>query len=186
MAGVSTTAQLHCAICIEKFVSIWKLLELKLFVTRKYSYYVTYAVVVACFIIPVSYCSILIKFGVLPDVNFDPLKVTCIYDFDVPFFLTVEISFLVVEVLTITNILILIKVRKLNAARRQQQLQAVRTVLLTIGVYYLCTSPVGAYMVCSVAYDIPSIPIFKFFAHYLILSNSIANFLIYLGGLPRF
>ena len=121
-------------------------------------------------------------------VNFDPVEVTFIYDFDKPFLLTIGISFLicplVVEVLT--NILILIKVRKLRAARRQQQLQAVRTVLLTIGVYYLCTSPVGAYMVCSVAYDIPSIPIFKFFAHYLILSNSIVNFLIYLGGLPRF
>ena len=117
-----------------------------------------YDVVLACFIIPVSYRSILIQFEVLPQVNFDPVKVTCIYDSDVPFFLTVEISFLVVEVLT--NVLILIKVRKLRAARRQQQLQAVTTVLLTIGVYYLCTSPDGAYMVCSVVYDIPSIPIF--------------------------
>ena len=111
--------------------------------------------------------------------NFDPVKVTCIYDSDVPFFLTVELSFLVVEVLK--NIRILIR-----AARRQQQLQAVTTVLLTVGAYYQCTSPVGAYMVCSVAYDIPSIPIFKFVAHYLILYNSIVNFLIYLGGLPRF
>ena len=117
LAEVSTTEQLHCAICIEKFVSIWKLHEHKLFVTRKYSYYVFYAVVMACFNIPVSYCSILIQLGVLLHVNFDPVEVTFIYDFDKPFLLTIGISFLicplVVEVLT--NILILIKVRKLRA-----------------------------------------------------------------------
>ena len=62
LAEVSTTAQLHCAICIEKFVSIWKPPELKLFVTREYSHCVAYAVVVACAIIPVSYCSILIQY----------------------------------------------------------------------------------------------------------------------------
>ena len=185
-AGVSTTALLHCAICIEKCVSIWKPLEHKLFVTRKYSYYVLYAVVIACFIIPVSYCSILIRFGVLPHVNFDPVKVICIPEFDIPFFLTVGIPFLVcplvVEVLT--NILILIKVRKLRGARRQQQLRAVTTVLLTVGVYYLCTCPTGVYMVCSAVYEIP--PIFKFVVHYMIISNSIVNFWIYLGCLPRF
>ena len=188
VGGLSTTMWLHCAICIEKCVSIIRPLEHRLFLQKEYSHRVAYAVIVVCMFFPDGYLLALVYSGVLTHADFDPHAVFCLYDVNMKFLFTAGNLFLTSSLIVelVTNVLILRQVLKSTIQRKKRILRTIRTVLITLGAYYLCTGPVAVGMVWRTTADKPPPPGLRFAGCYFLLSNSCVNFFIYLSSMPRF
>ena len=100
---------------------------------------------------------------------------------------SIYILFFVIPLTTelVTHALILRQIRKLDARRKKSTMKAYKTVMLTVGVYYLCTVPLSITLAARAAFI--DIPIFiEYAANEALLFNSAVNFWIYLTTLPRF
>ena len=188
MGGISTTVWLHCAICIEKCVFITRPLQHRLFLQKEYSNRVAYGVIAVCMFFPSGYTFALVYSGVLRHADFDALSVVCLFDFNMKFLLTVGNVFLTSSLIVqlVTYALILRQVSISAIQRKKRIFCAIKTVLRTLGAYYMCIGPAAVFMVWSAASDNAPPPEFKFAAYYIILSNSCVNFFIYLSSMPRF
>ena len=188
MGGIATTIWLHGAICIEKCVFITRPLQHRLFLQKEYSNRVAYGVIAVCMFFPSGYILALVYSGVLRHADFDALLVVCHFDLNMKFLLTVGNVFLTSSLIVqlVTYALILRQVSISAIQRKKRIFCAIKTVLRTLGAYYMCIGPAAVFMVWSAASDNAPPPEIKFAAYYILLSNSCMNFFIYLSSMPRF
>ena len=85
-----------------------------------------------------------------------------------------------------TNTRILMRITSMQGANRKRIITAVKTVLTTLAVYYICWMPMGIWTVWDLVADTHPAGWYGYFAVQMLVLNSGMSFLIYYNTLKRF
>ena len=188
-SAVGATTWIHCAICIEKCFSILRPISHRMFIKRypPCRIAISYTLLSTFLILGIMTSAVLTGFV---KAVFDTAVATCMIHVDMNFFVIVGSTFIFIPltIVFVTHMLILNELRKSNTARRKQIRRATKTVALTVGIYYLCWTPISVTCIWWVLPSSERNPpaIFEFVSPYFILANSTMNFFIYLSSIREF
>ena len=187
IAPVTTTISIHCLMCMDKTVSILKPHIYQNFVSKRYSKVQIIAALVCCFVLPLLYISALSHANILV-FHFEASVCTCLPIWTVlsyGAYGVLSVVGLTVEILS--HILIFRKILRMPKSNRTKIMKATRTMLITVGAYYISWLPYSIMMLVQsfsrndflskwVIYTVTN----------LLIMNSCINILIYICTLPGF
>lgn len=188
-AGV--TVCIHSALCLEKCLSVRKPLVHRRLATSTKRNYIIIGVMAACYILPLILNLIPAITDDFTEFQFDPAFATCILNSSGLRFQTIFRSVLLILlpilIQLVTSILIVSKIRKLRGVTKQRTKRAIRTLVLTVGLFYLSWLPVLVYAVWMIIQPNSSGSDWsKYIISNIVASNSAMSFIIYIFTLPKF
>ena len=185
---VGTTFCIHSAICLEKCYSIVKPVEHRAFEavpdsTRK----VTCGVFVA-FLLP---WTVFFTLSFAGEIRAEFSTTLAFCHFMVAFTATSVIGCLigvplVIELVTHAVILHRVKTRILSSQQRKKIFKAMKTVVLTVGIFYVCNVPSFILSFCEMIMKTEFSDMALFAVTQVIMANSFMNYFIYFSSVPRF
>ena len=184
------TALIHTAMSIDRWVSVQFPLKYRSFKTEARSSYITVTIIISSFVVGVVYLNILYHFEHL-GVYFDPSIPFCIVTTGKRGLLGLMSCTLIFFIMpstlqALTNIHMLIKVTRLRGASRARTFKSIKTIIATLGVFYLCWFPIGIWLLWDISSASHPNGAFSYFAVRMLLSNSGMSFVIYFRTLPGF
>lgn len=185
---IGTTTWLHSAMCIEKCFTILKPIQHRAFIVRSEAKRMAKGIIVACFIFPQPLLLIYSFFDLI-DISFRPYTGFCSFETSLNLILLVLSFFIVIPIIIqiVTTSLMLRVTVNLRGSNRQHTLMAMRTVGLTIGIYWACWIPFVIDIVWSILPIEPTSPDWmEFVTGTGVLLNSGMSCLIYKACLPHF
>ena len=185
---VGSTNWLHSVICIEKCFSILRPFTHRRLLVAYPAKPIAVKFTVVMYIV-ITFIMVVCVYSGLVKAIFSPSVATCVFHVDMQYFISLSILFIIIPMLVevVTHILILNQVRKSGTEGRRRITRAVRTVSLTVGIYYICCMPFFAWDVYGLAYPVRQLPAWLGFAAiYISVSNSAMSFFIYIDSLKDF
>lgn len=186
---IAATTWIHCAICIDKCCSVLKPLEHKVFMTRYDPPKIAIGFSIIAFSIILAIIAPSILSGFVKAV-FDQSVSSCMLRVDAHFFCVIGtiLIFAPLIIVLVTHVVILNKIRKSSTRRRRSIKRAMKTVALTVGIYYLCWTPIIVNITWWALPMFDSEPplMLEFMCSYLIVANSAMNFFIYVMTIRDF
>ena len=189
-AACITTALIHTAMSVDRWVSVQFPFKYRTFQSGEKSRLITVTIIVSCFVLPYVYMILLHIFGYL-GVYFDPSIPFCTVTSGkrglFALLSCTAIFFILPSTIqAFTNIHMLIKVTKLQGATRTRTIKSVKTVITTLGVFYLCWFPIGIWLLWDMSISSHPNGVFAYFAIRMLVCNSGMSFPIYIRTLPGF
>ena len=184
------TALIHTAMSIDRWVAVQFPFKYRTFQSKARSRFIPVTMISFSFVFVFVYLSILYHFELL-SVYFDPSIPFCIITTGkrglFGLISCLSIFFIMPSTLqAFTNIHMLIKVTRLQGASRARTFKSIKTIIATLGVFYMCWFPIGIWLL----WDILSVShpngAFSYFAVRMLTSNSGMSFPIYFRTLPGF
>lgn len=86
----------------------------------------------------------------------------------------------------VTHVLMLCVVRNVRGSNRKNAIRAMKTVLLTVGTYFLCWVPTAVYFILNLLPNTKPASWFIFMTGEILLFNSGMGCIIYTASLPMF
>lgn len=140
IATIGSTTWIHSALCIHKCLSVLLPHNNITPSAKRRAKCFTFAVIILCFLIPIFICTTLLVERSLLRMAFDTYEASCTYVSDMHLYAALGSCFLVLPAIVqvFTHCIIL---RKLKQGRRRKFLEPLKTVVLTLGFFYLCRIP---------------------------------------------
>lgn len=184
---LTTTICIHCCMCIDKAISVLKPHVYHNFVSKPKSKQWIVTAMVCIFILPVFYIGALFHTDIL-HFYFESSICTCVPQWTVRSYLAYGVaSVLGLLVQVISHYLIFKKILSMPKTNGQRLMRATRTMLLTVGAYYICWLPYSILMlVQSFSSSIRAFKWAIYFLTNLLTVNSCVNVFIYCFTLPGF
>ena len=188
--AANATALIHTAMSIDRWVSVQFPFKYRTFQSKARSRFIPVTMISFSFVFVVFYLSILYHFELL-GVYFDPSIPFCVITTGkrglFGLMSCTLIFFIMPSTLqAFTNIHMLFKVTKLRGANRARTFKSIKTVITTLGAFYLCWFPIGIWLLWDISSASHPNGAFSYFAVRMLLSNSGMSFLIYFRTLPGF
>ena len=182
---------LHVAICNEKCYSILRPLRHKLFLTQFRSSFVALTITLVELSVILTLMTVLTFTGNL-HLHFTPTNTLCTYTINLDYLLVIGMPYVVLPlaVVLVTHTLMLREIKKSCTHRRRRLLRGLKTVALTVCIYYIiCWVPFLVIVILKASFSLldavaPGSP--KMVAYYFVLSNSAMNFFIYIHCMKEF
>lgn len=188
--GAEITALIHTAMSVDKFVSVKFPVGYRVFQANSRSRSIIIAIVLMSFIFPTVLTFI---FGQVELLNF-------YFDSHIPYcimetgerglggILIITGVFIAIPMIvqTISNTYLVVRVSNLRGSNRDRLCKSIKTVITTLGVYYLCWTPIGIWLFWGMASDSQPPGYYTFFATHIVVANSGMSFPIYFVTLPKF
>lgn len=184
---LSSTICIHCLMGVEKCVSVLKPLTYRRFVARADARRWVVAAIICCFMLPFVYIGTLWHSGIL-DFYYDHITCTCLPKWTI----TSYLAFGVITVIGLTaqimsHMLIYRKIITMSKRRRKSTIKAARTLLLTVGLYYVCWLPYSIYILFQFFVDNIIVNEWGiYFSGNILMQNSYLNIFVYIFSLPGF
>lgn len=188
--GAEITALIHSAMSIDKLVSVKYPVKYRVFQANSRAQSIVLTIIVTSFIFPTVLTIFLGHFELI-SFYFDPHIPYCIIEESekgLAGIMIITVGFVVIPVIiqAIINTYLLMKVSKLKGSNRDRMCKSIRTVTTTLGVYYLCWTPIGIWLTWQMISDSHPPGYYTFFASHILIGNSGMCFPIYLITLPQF
>ena len=184
---IGTTSWIHSAMSIERCISIHMPMRHRsctLYAAKQ----IAASVISLCFLLPVVLDITFYYTGVLR-LFFNPYIAHVVFAKAPLFYATRGLLFILLPlaIQLITHIFIIRKILTLRSSNRKKIIRAVKTVATTVGLYYLCWSPVIVEAIWSaLPYAAPPPKWIAFLIYTVLFSNSGMSFVIYFLHLPKF
>ena len=185
------TAMIHVCMSIDRWISVFQPIKYRNFVYSRNSRKLTVAVLVTIHVGQGLQQFVVWHFGQI-SYYINPNIAYCVGDLGdkggagLIMALLMAIALPCLIELTL-NAHIIHRMRQMRSATRAKTLKAVKTVLLTIGVYYLCWIPLGVWILWDlVSPDVDPPGWFNFLAVQVVVLNSCMSGVIYYNTLPNF
>ena len=188
--AANATALIHTAMSIDRWVSVQFPFTYRTFQSKAGSRFIPVTMISFSFVFVFVYLSILYHFELL-GVYFDhsiPFCITAAGKRGLFGLMSCTLIFFIVpsKLQAFTNIHMLFKVTKLRGANRARTFKSIKTVLTTLGAFYLCWFPIGIWLLWEMSSNSHPNGGFTYFAVRMLLSNSGMSFPIYFRTLPGF
>lgn len=183
-----TTACIHSVMCIEKCVSVFNPLAHRSFRNNtKISRPVGVGVLISCFALPVL-LNVVLLYSMVVRFEFISHAPTCIFAEDTYTMAVEGCCFVFIPMLIQlgTNIPMVIKAMQMRGTTRRRTVRAMKTVTLTVGVYYVCYIPAVVEILWVLIFHTRPAGILEFLALQAIMLNSTMSLVIYSYSLPKF
>lgn len=184
---IETTTCLHMAMSIEKCIAITNPVAHRSFSMRNDSKAIILSVIAFSFIFPAVYSIALLSSDIIYFV-FDPFTVACTIGSSMQILLSVGTVFMFLPLATqlVTHIIMYDRVRRMRGLNKKRNIRAIKTVVLTVGLYWLCWAPLVIQFVwiASGYKDPPGW--FVFTCIQMLHLNGGASIIIYSVSLPEF
>ena len=172
---LAATTWLHVAICIEKCYSILWPLRHKLFLTQYRSSFVALKITLVELCVILTLMTVLTFTGNLHS-HFIPTIALCAYTINLVYLLAFGTPYVVL----VTHTLMLREVKKSCTHRWRRLLRGLKTVALTVCIYYTCWVPFLVFVILKSLFSLLDDVSPKIVAYCFVLSNSAMNFFIYI------
>lgn len=184
---VGTTTWIQCGMCIDKCVSIMKPLSHRMFSHNNTWKYIISIIILLDFICPFVICALLMMSNFVK-FRFNSHIPACVFVTDKPMFISVFTVFFVGPVIiqAITNSLIMFKICRMHSANRAKVKKAMRTLTLTLTLYFICWVPFVCHVLLKAFSSTNYVPWLIFVAANFLFSNSGLSFIIYYNTLAQF
>ena len=190
ISAASATSLIHSAMAMDRWISITFPFEYGIFKQKPRSKKFVIATIILIYIVP---CALMFLTWQANQVKFyfDVYVPYCIADVgDKGFWglmLAAVLSIVIPCIVQVfTNIRILTKIAKAHGIGRKQVVKAVKTVLTTLAVYYICWLPMGVWTLWDFVSVTHPAGWYGYFAVQMMVLNSGMCFLIYYYTLKRF
>ena len=185
---ICTTTWLHSTMCIEKCLSILKPIQHRAFTVQREAKKYAKGLIIMSFAVPQALC-FAYSFCDLIVISFRPYTGFCSFETDLNFLLLVVSFFVVAPIFVqiITHLLMLKVIRSLQGSNKSRTLLAIRTVGVTLGVYWMCWIPFVVDFVWTIIPNIdPSPDWMEFLTGTGVFLNSGMSCIIYNVCMPSF
>ena len=184
---IAATTWLHVAICIEKCYSILRPLRHKLFLTQFRSSFVALTITLVKLSIILTLMTVLTFTGNLNS-HFIPTIALCANTINLVDLLAFGMPYVVLPlaVVLVTHTLMLREVKKSCTHRKRRLLRGLKTVALTVCIYYICRVPFLVFVILKSLFSLLDDVSPKIVAYCFVLSNSAMNFFIYIHCMKEF
>ena len=188
--AANITALIHTAMSIDRWVSVQFPFKYRSFKTEARSSYITITIIICSFVVGLVNPYILYHFELL-GIYFDPSIPFCVITKGKRGLFGLMSCTLIFVIMpstlqAFTNIHMLFKVTKLQGANRARTFKSMKTVLTTLGAFYLCWFPIGIWLLWEMSSNSHPNGGFTYFATRMLISNSGMSFPIYFRTLPGF
>lgn len=187
--AIEMTTCVHSAMSVEKCLAISYPLRHRLLSKSKWFKYATCLVIIFCFIFPVTfnfalYLTNKVKF------MFSPQIITCVTDQSENLIsllcIGVMFTFIPMIMQLATHIFMYVKLKKQRGANRKRMGKAMKTVVMTVGIYWIFWLPVACQIAFLVFVNWTAPTWYRFLAIQVVQANSAMSLLIYTSSLPNF
>ena len=190
VSAATITSLVHSAMALDRWISINHPLAYSKFQDSAKSSKAIICMLCVIYVLPCSTLILTWQFGQI-SFYFDTYVSYCIADVGTKGFwglLVAAIFSIAIPGITqsFTNISILITIAKLSSVDRAQLIRSVKTVLTTLGVYYICWTPMGIWTVLDFVTEASTPGWYGFFAVQMVVLNSMTCFFIYYKTMRRF
>ena len=185
---IGSTTWMHSAMSIERLVSVTMPVRHRLVVAAYNPKKLASVAISICLLSPMLSNIVLFYAGIL-DLNFHPYLPMCKVEKDLYFYCTIGILFVGLPLTTqlITNAVVIRQISQLRGRIRARKFKAIRTVLLTLSIYYSCWLLGIVEAIWSVLPVSKRPPLWMEFVIYNILfSKGGMSYLIYMYSLKDF
>ena len=184
---VGLTTWIHCAIRINKCVSILKPMSHREFVLKYKPSHLAVAFSLSAFALILAIMIAAVIAAVI-EPAIDPVLGSCMFTVDFSYVALVGGIFIVIPLLVaiITHTMILIELRKSEFRRKRKIIKSMKTVVFVVGIYYLCWVPFLVDMMWTLFALSQPPPIFSWVAVNFIIANSSMNFFIHFKCSKKF
>lgn len=184
--SIGITTWLHSCLSIEKCMSVCKPIQHRRLSVHKNSKYVVCGIISSCFILPTLLCVLCFLTHQL-EFHFETYTLGCLGLRKTKDIIILSLPFLFIPmcIQAITHLLITVRVCKMkNPNRRRLIFRAMRTLALSLGLYYLCWIP---YVILVVNWLFRKyLPLLNVISVHLVFFNSCLPLFIYMATLPKF
>ena len=173
---------IRCGVCIDKWLSIFKAVKHKQFVSKHRPHHVAICYTLAAAFLVVG---IIVTSTLVGGIKAAPNKVfaTCLYTIDIPYILLIGTLFYLLPHITIlvTHLSILFEMRKSRFRKRTRIKKAMTALLFIVGIYYLCWLPYSVVVLWRACFPQSAVPeTVEFVSMKLLIANTSMNFFVYL------
>ena len=190
ISAASSTSLIHSAMAMDRWISITYPFKYRAFRQKPKSKRIVIAVIILIYTLPTPLLYLTWRTKQI-SFYFDTYVPYCIADVGdkglwglmLAAVLSIVIPFMVQ---VFTNIRILTKIAKAHGMGRKQVVKAVKTVLTTLAVYYICWLPMGVWTLWDFVSVTHPAGWYGYFAVQMMVLNSGMCFLIYYNTLKRF
>lgn len=189
---IATTSWIHSAMCVEKCVSIIRPISHHKFIKSKDAFCTSLGILTVCFLLPIIVIVTLLRLELI-SISFKPYVSSCAYDSSLYIYATIGGLFILIPMIVqvVTHILILRVARaksRLSRGRAGQRinLKVMRTISLTLGLYYCCWLPVTIQILWNSLPGCESPDWIDAVTLNTLVANSGMSFIIYSAHLPLF
>lgn len=183
------TVCIHCLMCVEKLLSVVKPIRHRSFTKWKKAGWLVGCMVVGCLAFTLLFNLVMLSLGVV-EFAFEPNIPQCALTNDngAPSYQSTVGIFILSPMLlqVVTHGIIFHKISKMQATGRKRIKKAIRTLSLTVGLYYVCWMPVLILQVWRIAFGSKPPQIFTFAGIQILMSHSGISGIIYYISLPDF
>ena len=189
--ATTMTAMVHTCLSIDRWISVVHPVKYRNFVNSRNSRRFTVAVLVAIHIGQGLQQFVCWHFQQI-SYYFDPYVPYCVAEFGdkggAGLIMALLMAIVLPCLIELTlNAHIILKIKRMRSTTRARTLKAVKTVLLTLGVYYLCWIPMGVWTVWDfISPHVDPAGWFNFLAVQVVVLNSGISGVIYYYTLPNF
>lgn len=185
--SIAITTWLHSCLSIEKCLSVCRPFHHRRLSIHKNSKYIAFGIISCCYILP-AILSVLVYVTNQLEFHFESYAPGCLGVHRPKDIIIVTLPFLLIpmSIQAITHLLIIVRVCKMrNPNSRKHIFGAMRTLALSLGLYYLSWSP---FFILVVYWTFTQIylPWWNFISIHLVFSYSCLPFFIYIATLPKF
>lgn len=189
-SAVEITSSIHSAMCIDRWYSVQFPLKYRAFKTGRYSRNIVRIVITSCFLAPVA-LNFTLLYSNIVFFNFDPYIPICVVGPGADGITGIIISaglfiFIPPIIQASTNGHILRKISKLRGINRKRLCNSIRTVLITVLVYYICYLPTFIWSIWHIVPGERPGGWFTFISVQMLFANSGMSFPIYFLTLRDF
>ena len=186
--AIEMTTLMHTAMSAEKCLAISSPLRHRSLSHSKWFRRSTIMSIAFCFLFPAIF-NFSLFFANLVRFIFSSAITTCVTDQSNNIISTlcigVMFTFLPMIMQIITQVYMLVKVKKQRGVTRKQTIKAIKTVVLTVGVYWLFWLPVACQLGFALFGSLPP-GWYRFLALQIVQANSATSYIIYYTSLPNF
>lgn len=189
MSTLEITVWLHCVLCIEKCLSVRFPLAHRRFINTKLCRPLLVTVLISCIVLPLLISSALLLTEGF-SIYFEPTFPLCFISSDrtptASAVIAALFGFIPFSIQLITNAMIVHTIRTLRNIARFRVIYAVKTLALTLGLYYVCWVPILIAILWRwlTVRDPPDV--YTLIAYQVLMLNSSMSFCIYTFTLPGF
>ena len=185
VTGMTTWVQ--SGLCIERSLAILRPVSHRNFSKSKYWKHIIASIVVMDLVCPFTICAMVMSSGVV-QFKFFPYLPGCVFVVDRNMIASIFTAYLVIPftIQVVTHSLVLYRVSKLQSASRAKLLKTMKTIALTLALYYMCWVPFVIQVTWKTAGKSGYPPALVTVSASFLMTNSCMSFVIYYTTLPEF
>ena len=189
-SSIEITTVIHTAMCIDRWVSVAYPITYRELATRRHAKTKTILIILACTLIPITFNVVTSLTG---DITFDfnPFIPNCAISSQTSTTLGTMLTMLLfilgpMIVHAVSNIYLLSRVAKLKGLSRRRLFHSIRTVVITVLIYYIFYAPTAVRLAMAVAAPHKQSMWFTFISTEILVAASGVSFFIYASTIIDF